>query len=283
MNLYVTTAELKTYLGISVSTYDSLLAMLNKQATAMINGILSASDLALHKVSAERHDAKGQTLYLHDPHVQAIGTIMDDTTEYTQDDAYDISGSTLHLADYLMQGDRKLTIDYAAGWNASGMATITVTDYSNIAAAATITLGAVNADGYTITRGTDWTAGTSNDTEAAAIATAIDSKAGTRSFAIKNVVYIIEDTNPQVNSRTLSTSDSTRLAKSAATLSTLDFPEDIRGSVMILVSSLYNGRKNPKLKSYSIGSKSVSFATESEFQMFKSMINPHMRVKITAI
>lgn len=290
MNLYVSTTELKSYLGISASTHDALLVMFNKNATAKINSILSVSDLALHKVSAERSNAEGQRVRLRDLHAVRIGTIYDqvDTTpiEYTQTASYDIVGdigSVLRLTNYLYGGARQLTVDYAAGWNNSGTATITVTDYANIPVTATITLGAISSDGFTITRGTDWTAKTSNDTEAAAIAAAIDAKAGVRAFAIKNVVHVVEDTNVQVATRTLVTSDSTRLTTSAGTLGSVDFPEDIRLAVMMIVSSLFSQRKNQGVKSYTIGSKSVTFATKDEFETFRSLLAPYMRVSIAAV
>lgn len=283
MNLYVTTAELKTYLGISGSSQDTVLAMLNKQATAWVNGYLSVNDLAIHKETDEVHDGKGQALYLHELHAVDIGTIMDDSTEYTQTDAYDIENYVLHLTGYLVSGFRKVTVDYAAGWNDSGMATITVTDYANIAAAATVTLGAVSSDGFTLTRGTSWVAGTSNETEAALLAAAIDAQSGTRAFAIGNVVYIVEATNPQVATRTLTTSDATRLAKSTATLGSVDFPEDIRAAVMMLVSSYMATRKNSRLKSYTIGTKTVSFGSDQEFQTFKQLLAPYLRSRVFAV
>ena len=284
MNLYVSTNEIKTYVGISGSSQDALIAMLNKQATAVVNGILSSSDLSLHKVSNEIHNSIGRVFYLADHNVKAIDSILDDDEEYLQDEDYDFKGSTLFLEDRVGQGYRKLKITYAAGWNAYGMATITVTDYASIGATATITLGAIQgSDGYTLTRGTDWTAGTSNDEEATKIATAINAKLGTKAFAIQNVVYVIEDISPQVEIRTLTTSDSTRLTASASTLGSIDFPEDIRGAVMLLVSSMLHQRKNPKMKSYTIGQKQVTFATEDEFKTFKNMLAPYMRARVLAI
>lgn len=284
MNLYVTTAEIKTYLGISVSTYDTLLAMYNKQATALINGIIGATDLALHKVTEEVHDAYGQILKLHDHHVVAVGTILDDTTEYTQTNAiYWDAGDVIHLDNYLLQGPRKAKVTYVAGWNASGMAKITVSDYANIGASATITLGAITTDGFTITRGVDWTAASSNAAEATAIAAAIDAKAGTRAFALGAVVYVIEDTGAQVATRTLASNDSTRLAVSAATLGSVDFPEDIRAAVFSYVASLKANAKNPRMKSYTIGSKSVSFGSEAEFTLFKNYLAPYIRPRVHSV
>jgi len=283
MNLYVSTAEIKAYLGISSSSEDTRLAMFNKQATALVNGIIGVTDLSLHRVTSEVHDAIGRILKLREKHAVAIGTIMDDTTEYTQTDAYDLDNDVLYLQNYLLQGPRKAFVTYAAGWNTSGTGKITVSDYANIGASATITLGAVSSDGFTITRGVDWTAGTSNATEATAIAAALDAKAGVRSFAVGAVVYIIEDTALQVATRTLATSDSTRLAKDVSTLGNVDFPEDIRMAVFMLVASYRSNAKNPRMKSYTIGSKSVSFGNDSEFNSFKTALAPYLRARVYSV
>lgn len=283
MNLYVSTAEIKTYLGMSSSSQDALLAMYNKQATALVNGIIGVTDLSLHKVTNEVHDALDNVLKLREKHAVAVGTIMDDDVEYTQTDAYDLENDVVYLDEYLSAGRRKALVTYAAGWNASGTAKITVSDYAGLAAAATITLGAVATDGFTITRGTDWTAGTSNETEATAIAAALDAKAGVRSFAIGAVVYIIEATEVQVASRTLTTSDAVRLLKDVATLGNVDFPEDIRMAIFMLVASYKANAKNPKMKSYTIGSKSVSFGNDSEFTSFKSALAPYLRVRLYSV
>lgn len=283
MNLYVTTAEIKTYLGISSSSQDTLLAMLNKQATAMVNGIIGVTDLSLHKVTSEVHDALSNVVKLREKHAVGIGTIMDDDVEYTQTDAYDLDNDVLYLQEYLTAGRRKAFVTYAAGWNASGTAKITISDYAGLAAAATITLGAVSTDGFTITRGVDWTAAASNAAEATAIAAAIEAKAGTRAFAVGAVVYIIEDTALQVATRTIATSDSTRLAKDVSTLGNIDFPEDIRMAVLILVAGMKQSAKNPKMKSYTIGSKSVSFGSDSEFTTFKSALAPYLRARVYSV
>jgi len=280
MNLYVTTDELKTF-GLSAT--DAKLAMLNKQATSIVNGIIGVSDFSLHKVTSEIHDSNGQLIYLRERPVIAIGKILNDDVEYSQNNEYDILSNRLKLENYLSAGSRNLKIDYAAGFNSYAMAKITVTNYANIAAAATITLGAIATDGYTITRGTDWTAGTSNDTEAENIAKAIEAKAGTSAFALRNVIYVLEATNPQITTRTIAVSDAVRLALSAATLSGVNFPEDIRLAVMLYVGNLLQIGRNPRMKSYSIGSKSVSFSSEAEFTEFKNALKPYMPVGVFAI
>lgn len=289
MNLYVTTAELKTYLGISGSTQDALLAMLNKSATSWINGHLGVSDLSLHKVTREVHNGCSQQVRLDDVHLVALGTIMSDEDEYTQDEEFDIVRRKdgldyiFNIEDYFTAGYRKVFVDYAAGWNAYAMAKITVTDYAGLASGATITLGAVNTDGFTLTRGVSWTAQTSNEAEAAAIATAIDAQAGTKAFALGNVVYVMEDTNPGVATRTIASSDGTRLALSAGTLGGVDFPEGIKLAVMMLVASLKQGAKNAKVKSYTIGTKTVTFLNDADFKMFDSTLKPYERARVHVV
>lgn len=288
MNLYVTTAEIKSFMGISGSSQDTKLDMLNKAATSLLNGYLRVSDLALHKVTEEVHDACTKRLLLRDMHVTAIGTILDDVTVYTQTEAYDIeqrpSGVdyVLNLEDPIVEGYRKGKVTYVAGWNASGMAKITVT-VSGLAANATITLGAVSSDGYTLTRGTSWTAQATDALEAAAIATAIDAQAGTRAFALDNVVYVIEGTNPQVITRTIATSDSTLLALSDSILRSVDFPEAIRLALLTSISSMHQMSKNPRLKSYTVGQKTVAFASKSEADSYEQYLKAYVRANVSVV
>lgn len=290
MNLYVTTEELKLFMGISGTGSDSLLAMFNKMATIVVNGALGINDLSLHKVTDEVHDAIGQYLNLYDVPVVAIGKIMNGDDEYTQDDPYDILLGRLKLEDWLSAGPRKAKVTYAAGYHSYGYAKLTITDLANLAAGATITVGAVSpaTDGYTLTRGTDWSPATSIEDEATAIAAAVQAKAGTNAFALGGDVYVIEGTNPQVVGRTITTSDSVRLALSGSSLQLSsvqkeNMPEDIRLAVMIYVANLMNSRKNPKLKSYTIGSKTVSFASDAEFNQFNDLLKPYRKVGVKAI
>ncbi len=283
MNTYCTTAEIKTYLGVSGTSKDTLIAMLNKMATDELNQMLSVNDLALHKVTGEIHDGCGATkLVLNDLNVRAIGDIDDDGTAYSQTDPYDVDNYILHLDDGVFGDKRKVTVDYVAGWDAAGRATITVS-ISGLASNATITLGAIATDGFTATRGVNWTAQATDALEAAAIAAYIDAQAGTRAFALGNVVYVVEATNPQVVTRTLASSDATRLALSAATLSALDFPESLRLANMLLVSGLMARRKNQKVKSYTIGTKSVTFTSDEDAAEFKRLIAPFQRASVFVI
>lgn len=285
MNLYVTTAELKSFMGIPGSSQDSKIAMFNKAATSLLNGYLGVSDLALHKVTEEIHNADARRYRLRDIHVSAIGTILNDEDEYTQTEAYDIEqipsgvNSILNLENYLTAGERRAKITYVAGWNASGMAKITVT-VAGMLAGATLTFGAVNTDGYTITRGADWTAQATDEDEATAIAAAIDSRAGTRAFALGNVVYAIEDTGAQVITRTIATNDVTKLVLSDSYLRSVDFPEDIRLAIMTNVSSMMQFSKNPRLKSYTVGQKTVTFASKAEADSYEQFLRPYVRARV---
>lgn len=288
MNLYVTTAEIKSFMGISSSSQDAKIVMMNKAATSLLNGYLGVSDLALHKVTEEVHHANACRFRLKDMHVTAIGTILDDETEYTQEEAYDIesvqSGMNfiLNLENAITSGYRKGKFTYVAGWNASGMAKITVT-VSGMDPAATITLGALSADGFTITRGVNWTAQATDTLEAAAIAAAIDAQAGTRAFSMGNVVYVIEDTNPQVATRTIATNDATYLVLSDSVLRGVDFPESIRLAIMTSVSSMMQFSKNPRLKSYTIGQKTVTFASKSEADSYEQNLKPFIRPRVSVV
>ena len=285
MNLYVSTEEVKTYLEITGSARDAVIDMLNKQATAQINSILSVSDLALHKVTEEIHDGGSDKLELKDMKVRAIGTIIEDEDQtYTQDVDYDIDNYILYLDDALQGGKRDVLIDYVAGFHASGYATLTVSAYASITGGMTISIDpAPTGSAFVMTEGTDWDAETSNDVTAANIAAAINSEAtGIRAFALANVVYIIDET-PQRETTTVVLSASTGLTLSGGTLSGVDFPEDIRQAVFLLISNGLARRKNPNMQSYTIGSKTVSFASQSDADTFKALVKPYMRAKLFVI
>ena len=275
MNLYATTAEIKAFLDISGSAKDALIAMLNKQATATLNEMLSVNDLALHKVDDEVHDAAGCLLELKDLHAVAIEEITDDDVAYTQTDPYDLDNYMVHLTDPLSGGTRKAKVTYAAGWNASGMAKITVSDVAGLGAAATITLGNLSGatNGSTLTRGVQWTAQATEAAEAIAIAAALTTAGYVRAFAIGAVVYVIENggatvsDTPQLTGRAISVSDATRLALSAATLAGVDFPESLRGMVMLMVGGSIAARKSKGMKSH---------------DEFKAKLAAYKRVKVAA-
>ncbi len=284
MNLYVTTTELKTYLGISGSTQDSLLSMLNKQATMLVNGIIGVADLSLHKVTDEVHDAKGAVVYLSEAHPVRIGTVMDDDIEYTQEEAYDLQDRALYLENYLKNGYRALKVSYAAGWNARQMAYIDIVDYSGLA------LDTVTVGGVVKTAGTNWTAGTSNSATATSLAAAINGLTATfpatktvSAFALGSRVYILDDEVGGTNNIAISASDSTNMTLSGAALGGIDFPEDIKAAVMMMVSFLKNQSKNRGIKSYTIGQKTISFADDGSFAMFEGFLRPYIQVKLIAI
>jgi hypothetical protein len=290
MNLYVSLTEIKNFLDIGGTSKDALLLMLNKQATSDLNEMLSVNDLALHKNTGEVRDAIGQMLDLRDLHAVEIESITDDGIAYSQTDAYDIGNYRVYLQDFLRGGPRKALISYAAGWNASGMSKITVSDVAGLAASATITLGNLTGatNGGTLTRGVAWAAKATEALEAAAIAAAINTTPYARAFAINATVYVIEnggatiDVTPQLTGRTIATSDATRLALSSATLSGVDFPESLRGALLLLVSGKLASRKAKGVKSYTIGTKTVTFATDADAAEFKATIAAFKRVKVAA-
>lgn len=53
MDLYATTAEIKTYLGISGSSKDTLIGVLNSAMTRNLNGLLGVKTLAAHTTTKE--------------------------------------------------------------------------------------------------------------------------------------------------------------------------------------------------------------------------------------
>jgi len=97
--------------------------------------------------------------------------------------------------------------------SASATGTITINDFNSLGGA-TITVGA-----DTLTEGSDWNAGTDNDTTAANLAASIDALAGVTATSSGNVVTVTASTPGTAgNSIALASSDNTNAAVSGATL-----------------------------------------------------------------
>lgn len=300
---YVYLDDVKTHMKVTGSSSDTYIKQEIKHAEARLDSMLSVSRLDIHKVSDERHDANNvRELYCHDLHVVEVGEILDDTSEYTQTDAYDIDNYIVHLEDKsLVQGARKAHITYAAGWNAAGIAKLTVSDYSSITSAMTLTVDPGGSDPNVLTEGTEWDAATDNNTTAESIASAIntatktgeDTATGIRAFALENVVYICDE-YPGRESSTVTASvlnglslvsggGTTGTAASALTMDGEDFPEDLRDVLMLMVGSAFNKRGSGGIKSYKIGSKSVSYGNGEETTEIKSKVKPYMRAAIDVV
>jgi hypothetical protein len=91
---------------------------------------------------------------------------------------------------------------------------------------------------------------------------------------------VIEDTNAQVITRTVSTTDATKLVLSDSYLRGVDFPEDIRLAIMTNVSSMMQFSKNPRLKSYTVGQKTVTFASKAEADSYEQFLRPYVRARV---
>ena len=276
MQLYVTDAEIKSYLGISGSAQDTFITMANKMATTRLNILLGVSNLAMHKVTEEVHDGGAAKYHLKDLHVLKVGTIIEDEDDtYTQDDPIDIDGYTIRLTSALAGAKRDVKITYAAGWGASGWATVKIVDYSGLAG------DNVTVNGTAKTAGTDWTAGTSNEATATSLASALDGISGVSAFAVGDTVFVYDDTL-QTNSKTITVNDATNMTLTSGggdgKLSGTDFPEDLREAVCLLVGGRLAKRKNLGVKSYTIGSKQVTFANAEDAELFKANIAPYKRV-----
>jgi hypothetical protein len=300
---YTTITDAKTYLGISGSTLDNFLAMAVKSAEDSLDSLLSVNRLDLHGVDDEVHDANGgiRTVYLKDLHVVEIGTILDDTVTYTQDDPYDVDNYVLYLEKSLGRGTRKAKIDYAAGWNAAGMAKITVSDYSTISAGMTIDADPAGADPNVLTEGTEWDAATSNAATATSIAAAInlaaktgeDTATGIRAFALDAVVYVVDEM-PGRETSTLTMSHVTGIsaasgggtaaaAAAALTMDGEDMPFDLIEALYLLIGDRVNRRKSAGVGSYKIGSKSVTYDTTKSMNEVKSKLKAYQRARVLAI
>lgn len=293
MNLYVTLDEIKTSLGITGTSQDAALNQLNKFATAQVNAILGVNDLAFHLEEDEKHDGLGQrVLDLHEMHVTDIIGIDMDGTAYTQDEAYDIDNYRLYLEEYLSGGFRGVLVDYVAGWKPAGWATLAISDNSLITDNMTITIAPGAAGAVVLTEDTEWTTGADAEATAASIAAAVNDHAslgnandgvGVRAVAVGSTVYLI-DKQAQRRTSTVALSVSTGLTLSGGLLNkAIDFPENLRQAVFLYVSNANASRKSPKVRSYTIGSKTVQFASESDFKEFTSLLKPYMRATVRVL
>lgn len=300
---YIYLDEVKTHMGVTGTSNDTYIKQEIRHAEDRLDSMLSVRRLDIHLVEDERHDATNVTeLYLDDLHVVEIGEILDDTTAYTQTDPYDIDNYVLHLESSLVKGKRKAHIDYAAGWNAAGIAKLTVSDYSAVTSAMTLAIAPGGAGTVTLTEGVDWDAATSNNATATSIADAIndsalktgeDTATGVRAFALENVVYICDE-KPERESSTITASalgglslvsggGTAGTATVALTMDGEDFPEDLRDVLMVMVGSAFNQRGNAGVRSYKIGSKSVTYKNGEEAEHVRNMVQPYKRITVSVI
>jgi len=286
MNLYISLADIKIALGISSSTYDTKINMYNQLATSVVNDYLNARDLDLHLVTDEVRDSRGRRIQLKDPNVVAVGRLLNNGVEYTQNDEFDIVSDTVILESPIYSGDRKLKATYAAGWRARRAVKLTISDVGAMAAAATITINDVNVVGQAdivLTRGTSWTAANNATDEATNIAGAINglSNKDFQAFSCGKFVFIQDKALGGLD-RPVSSSDSVRLNFENSTTSA-DFPEPIKLAVCLYVSNLLNSIKSPRVKQYTIGAKSVTFSDSAQFVEFKNLLNSYKRAKVYII
>ena len=286
MKTYVTLEELKAYMGVSGSTKDTLIKMLNEQATDIVNGILNATDLSLHKVTDEIHDGIGQyKIDLNDPHAIAIGSIVERISEsdqeYTQTEEYDINNSQLGITGYLTAGKRKVKITYAAGWNLGGSATVEILDYTGLTGKTfTVTVGKTID---ILTEGVGWNKGSSNEAAAISLSSALNGLKSIHSFVLGTTVYIVDETPNRATTTIATNAATTKMTLSSGTLGNVDFPPAIKGAIMAYVSDVFSRAKNTRVRSYTIGSKQVTFASDSEAQGFKSALNQYKRANFAII
>ncbi len=283
MRLYVSNDEIKTYLGITSTSEDGKIGMLNKFATDQLNRMLSVSDASAHLVTDEIHDGVGNSLIrLNELNPREIVKIMDGDTEYTQDDAYDLEGGLLRLAEYPTGGRRKLKVTYVAGWYAAGWVKVTVSDYSAIAGGKKITITLSGGNALVLTAGTNFTVETSNEVTAENIAAAVNAGSGVHAFAVGADVYVIDDT-PQRATSTIAY-DGNGITLGAATLSgAIDFPESLRLAICLLVAGQRAKTKAAGVKRYTIAGKSVEFEGDADRDQFVEIVNGYKRVNVLSV
>ena len=150
-----------------------------------------------------------------------------------------------------------LLASYTAGWIVQSALTVVV--YGSMTVKTFTVKGAGTTTTYT--EGTDFDAETSNDVTAANIATALG---GTSSGAVVTL--------PAGHFYAHGTMTDTE-----ATISQFNLPVAFRTAVALLVGGyLASQEKTGGVESYSLGSKSVSFASVEDYQLFENTIRAYL-------
>ena len=275
MDRIVTNDEIKLLLGISGSTNDAYIDVMNDLQTELLADILGIAEFGVHTVTDERVKVyREDALYLSDFPVDTSETI-------TVDDVYhdEVTGITFRLDPKSIRtlriedesGDpstislSEVFVSYTAGYllkdtlevlNDSALAGKTLkvkvlgveTTYTFIGS------GSPETDEILI--------GATEALTASAIATKIS---GTVSSAVV--------TAPLGMSFELGTATSSELAITSATL-----PKAFKQAVALMVGgALADREKIGGVSSYTLGSKTVSYRSESEAQLMKQIIPPYIK------
>lgn len=275
MDRIVTNDEIKLLLGISGSTNDAYIDVMNDLQTELLADILGIAEFGLHTVTDERVKVyREDALYLSDFPVDTSETI-------TVDDVYhdEVTGITFRLDPKSIRtlriedesGDpstislSEVFVSYTAGYILKD--TLEVLDDSALATK-TLKVKALGVETtYTFIASGSPTAtqillGATEALTAAAIATKIS---GTVSSATV--------TAPLGTSFELGTATSSELAITSATL-----PKAFKQAVSLMVGgALADREKIGGVSSYTLGSKTVSYRSESEAQLMKQIITPYIK------
>lgn len=126
MDLYASTAEIKTYLGISGSSKDARIAVLNLAMTSVLNGLLSVKSLAAHtntkeltKLYAERETGDLFVILRHFPLIEVVSLYdVDDVaiTDFTAEQRDEPDTRRVHFDGDNISWREHVKITYTAGY-----------------------------------------------------------------------------------------------------------------------------------------------------------------------
>lgn len=265
----ISNGEIKTLLGITGTTQDSLIELLNRQATEMLLDFIGVDSLVSHAVSGERIQLFAREYWV--PRIFPINLL--ETITLTDWSGNTITGFTFGQDDQdfrrvnFLDSSGKRTVcgydrfyaSYTAGYTIQQ--TVTVTDYASLVGKTITAYVNGEATAYTFSddgAGTNEIASAvSNDQTATNIATALGGTSSTDTVTLPLGTWIELGT------------------ATAAMLSVTDYtlPESLKQCVAFLVSGILAERnKSKNIESYKIGGKEVKFSNSTDADFVRETI-----------
>lgn len=272
----VTSAEIKTILGITGSTNDASIELGNDAMTEVLLGLLGLDNFDVTAytdeevvVYSEKYlELKNYPIEISSPvptlkdlNFTALTSFPDSWFLEKTEKPY-LKGKN-SAGNLVMWEHGELLVSYTAGWRVAS--TITVVDYSTMDTKTFSIKAAGVTTEYTMASGTPGTdeikVETSNEITAGHIATALG---GTVSGAVVTL--------PAGHYATQGT-----LVDTEMTVTQFNLPSAFRTAISMLVGGFLAGKqKNGGVVNYSLGGKSVSFGTTEDLQVFKNIISAYL-------
>ena len=273
--LITTKEEIKAYLGISGTSKDAMINLWNKTATEILAGMLKVQDLAVHTVTNELVRVYNpEYLMLREFIVSTSGSItikdalLNEITGFT----FDLDSNAkrrLFLKD--TSGNPKslyypeIYATYTAGYTLQD--TLEIVDNGALDTKTfTVSVAGVETT-YTLVSGVPST----NEIQ-------IGASAALTAAAIAAVFTGASSSSATVTMQKGATITLGTLTSAEATLTSATMPEALKVAVALIVGGAMTDatQKRGGVTSYTLGSKSVSFADTSSKNMFESIINEYL-------